>query len=458
MKLVLRIFNLVYIVLAAVACVALFTKPLVAINAGVALEKQDVSNLLYDNFKEQVSEEDFNKAIEKSLDEDGKLRLEIKLAIPSTAVITKDSKAITNDLTDQLSTTVNDIVDKLNGTIKELAKIMAKEAGKEAIKDSIASQIGGDDEEAKRTMEEHGITDEYVGDMTEKVMNSLLGENGAKKVETVDELMDVISPNISEIVEMLGSGDNPLPDFAGDPDAKTAEMSDEIKDELQKALEDNHLLVDGKIVDMDQAIDDFLADILDDLLGGKEEGADESGETPVPGHLRRAILAAESDEEKESKLKQKIRDLLNEKIEDLNINEYIDEFWFVPLILTGLLVFPWALFILISVIRTIRKRKYWTKPWVVFFFAALQVVFGIALYIVTTKFIGNIVDLISLPDDSPAALLKSATLSIQTSSFIPSILYLAMIPLTIAYMILAHKVKKQYKIEKKERKAAKRAA
>lgn len=460
MKLILRIFNLVYIALAAVACVALFTKPLVAINAGLALEKQDVSNLLYDSFSDQVSEEDFGKAIEKSLDEDGKLRLSIKLEIPSTAVITKDSKAITNDLTEQLNDTVNDVVDKLNGTIKELAKIMAKDAGKEAIRDSIAEQIGGESEAAKQTMIEHGITDEYLDDMTTKIMDSLLGENGAEKVETVDELMAVITPNISEIVGMLGSGENPLPDFEGDPEAKTAEMTDEIKEELEKALEENHLLVDGKIVDMDQAIDDFLADFIDQLLGeGGEDGSKEGEKAPeeTPAALRRLIVR-EGEEEKESKLKQKIRDLLNQKIEELNINEYVEQFWYAPLIFTGLLVFPWALFIIVTIIRTIRKSKCWTKPWVVFFFAFLQVIFGIALYLVTTKFIGKILEVISLPEDSPAALLNNASLSVQTSSFIPSILYLVMIPLTIVYIILAHRVKKQHKIEKKERKAAKKAA
>ena len=77
---------------------------------------------------------------------------------------------------------------------------------------------------------------------------------------------------------------------------------------------------------------------------------------------------------------------------------------------------------------------------------------------VTTKFIGKILEVISLPEDSPAALLNNASLSVQTSSFIPSILYLVMIPLTIVYIILAHRVKKQHKIEKKERKAAKKAA
>ena len=170
---------------------------------------------------------------------------------------------------------------------------------------------------------------------------------------------------------------------------------------------------------------------------------------------KRLIMRAEgSEEEEESKLNAKIREILNKKIEEFNIKGILEQYWFIPLVFTGVLVLPWAIFIIITIFRSLRKSKCWTKSWVIFTFAILQVILGIVLYLATAKFMSQILGIIPLPENPAIEIIKQSTLIVETSSFIPSILYLVMIPLSIVYIILAHKVKKQYKAEKRAKKAA----
>ena len=63
-----------------------------------------------------------------------------------------------------------------------------------------------------------------------------------------------------------------------------------------------------------------------------------------------------------------------------------------------------------------------------------------------------------LPLADYADVIDRMNISVQTSSFIPSIFYLIMIPMGIVYAVFRHKVKKQYKAEKEARKAEKKAA
>lgn len=454
MKLVLKIFNLAYIVLAAVACVALLTAPIVQIDASIRAPKEQAVELIYPMFEGQgIEKADFEVAFEKSLDENKTIGFDLNLSLPATSTISKDASEITKSLTDQVNTTVDQIVKNLNPTVKELAKLIAKKAGKDAIKDSIAKQIDTTNPgQSAQIMQDCGITDEYIDNMTEDVLNSLLGneEEGVEAVKTVDELMDRIDGNISDVCHKLSEGE-----VAGyEPDGldeKIASMNDDIEKQLKDALLEAKLCdEDGNINDVDAAIDELLATFLDGLMNGDSSSDPATKAAPI------RVLADDGSEEQESKLNAKIREFLTQKIEEFNINGIVEQFWFVPLIITFGLMLPWLIFILITLIRTLRKKKVWTKSWVIFVFAILQVVFGLALYIATASFTTQILDIIPLPDNPAIEIVRASSLSIQTSTFIPSILYLVMIPMTIVYMVLAHKVKKDYKSEKKGKKKSKK--
>ena len=150
---------------------------------------------------------------------------------------------------------------------------------------------------------------------------------------------------------------------------------------------------------------------------------------------------------------------------DLSIGGYA------PLILFGLMLLgmlPWLLFILVSLIRTIRPHKCWTKTWIIFVFAFLELILGVGLTFglkFAMPFITETVGKLEVVGATETAAAKTfndlatgLNASIKTSAYIPSIIYLAFIPLSIVYAIVRHSVKVDYKEYKREKKAAKHAA
>lgn len=456
MKAVLRIFNLLYIALAAVACVALLTRPIVRIDATVRLPKEEAAKVLEENIgAEDLTRADYEKALEPSLDKDGYFIIPLEnINVPAAYTISKDASEITNVLTKQVQENVDKIVKSLTPTIKELAKLMAKSAGKSAIKDSISQQIKGtSSESSEQIMERCGINDQYIENMTDNVMDNLLGNpsKGIEPVKNVDELMSTISGNVNEVCHKLANGDvEGFPKDETELQSKISAMNNDIEKQLKDQLLEAKLCDEqGNITDIEKVVDEFLADAIQKII---DEGNKETRAKPI---LR---ADASSQEEQESKLAIKIRELLNQQIEKFNINGIVEQYWFIPLLMTLGLMLPWLIFILITIIRSLRKGKIWTKSWVVFVFAAIQVITGIAIYLLTARFMSQFLEILPIPDNPTTEIIKASTLTVETSAFIPSILYLVMIPLTIAYMIIAHKVKKQYKADKKEKKAAKKAA
>lgn len=132
-------------------------------------------------------------------------------------------------------------------------------------------------------------------------------------------------------------------------------------------------------------------------------------------------------------------------------------------VLLGVLAFfalPWAILVLVSLIRTLRPKKCWTKVWYVFLLGFLQLVLGVVItkgvtiamgIPQVTELLGNVTG--SIPYIGP--MIPTAEILIKFSTYWPSLIYVAMIPFTIIYAIFAHGPKKEFKQWKRDRKAAK---
>ena len=203
--------------------------------------------------------------------------------------------------------------------------------------------------------------------------------------------------------------------------------------------------MDTKIVN---SVDDALSKLIEQMLGGG--GSSESGESGEPS---KAKFRAEGDSQKstQEELEAAIKEYLYKLLPLDTIygfTETADQYsTYVVLGLIGLMVFPWALFALVTLIRTLRREKCWTKPWIVFVFAFLQVIFGIVLTYGTkyampliSKYIPQVGTIL---EDTGLALM------IKTGCLIPSFIYCGMIPFTIVYIIFAHRLKVDYKLKKR---------
>ena len=122
---------------------------------------------------------------------------------------------------------------------------------------------------------------------------------------------------------------------------------------------------------------------------------------------------------------------------------------YVPFVLLGIVVlvaFPWALLALVTLIRTFRKYKVWTKPGIVIILAFPQLLFGLVLTYglkYGLPIAAKAVEIIQKVLDA------GATADLQTLCLVPSFVYLAVFAYSIFYIFFAHNAKVEYKLRKR---------
>lgn len=128
--------------------------------------------------------------------------------------------------------------------------------------------------------------------------------------------------------------------------------------------------------------------------------------------------------------------------------------------ITALAALPWLLFALFTLIRTLRPKKCWAKPWFIFVFCFLEVILGAGLTLGLKYGLSAATPVISgmMVGDAEkfAPILEGIKIVFEMNCLLASYVYLAMIPFTIIYIIIAHGPKKEYKIWKKSKKYAKK--
>lgn len=133
---------------------------------------------------------------------------------------------------------------------------------------------------------------------------------------------------------------------------------------------------------------------------------------------------------------------------------------YVPYVLLGIIVLfclPWGWFALISLIRTFRKKKCWTRPGIIIFGAFIQLILGIVVTYglkYAIPMVGNVV-----PEAKPY--LDLFSIDLRFGCLVASFVYLGVFVMSIAYWIIARRVKVEYRFDKQldryEREQARRA-
>ncbi len=185
-------------------------------------------------------------------------------------------------------------------------------------------------------------------------------------------------------------------------------------------------------------VDTALTKLLESMLG-------------EPNSESKAIYRTEGESSDEDKLTAAIKSYIQSLLpmdQIYAMAEKADQYsTYIGIGIIALFAFPWALFGLVTIIRTLSRRKIWTKPWIVFFFAFIQLILGIVL----TYGLQYAMPLIAKYVPKFAEILESTklTVGLKTGCLIPSFVYVAFIPLTIVYAIIAHPLKFEYKIWKR---------
>lgn len=469
MKLVLKIFNLVYLVLAAVAITSFCTKPYIEINGGYKVQGEQIAEFLPPEIETYLNKDEIKEIIDEK-----EVKVNLNISVPAKIVFNfKDKEATTNTINEMIENTVSGTMNELKPVIHDLAEAIAKKVANSLIYQAIekyADQYKNPTiSDTGLALEQAGIDAVYIETFTEEVFETLQSGDA-----TIDSVMVIVDSKMVDVVAKLEAAEV-IP--AGSGLELGSDTSAQIREEMTESFKSMGICdEDGNITDIDKAMENLLAGLIDSLIQeGETEQKEEGGEVPEqkpaeekpaeeppteePGKkhtVYRGEPAGEDVEEAEDELTIKIRQLIDKYIADIDIPGYVTEYGLYIFIATLFLMLPWAILAVVSIIRIIRPKKCWVKTWYVFVFAFEQLLLGVVITIATAKFLPQIANIIPLGDLKEV--LNSLSLTVKTSSFIPSVLYLAMIPFTLIYMILAHKVKKQYKEEKREKKAAKKAA
>ena len=205
-------------------------------------------------------------------------------------------------------------------------------------------------------------------------------------------------------------------------------------------------------------IDTAMATLIDSFLNGSSSSnnnsTDQNGsEEPENSEERALVREGElKSEQSEDSLQESLRTYLLKYIPE-NISEKSGSLaTYAPYILLGLVILfalPWAWFAFVTLIRTLRKDKCWTRPGIIIWGALLQVVLGFVLTYGTKYYWPYIANRVAVLKDFANAI----NFDIRTGCLIPSFVYLGVFAMTIPYLILRRPLKKRWKLEKRYRRS-----
>ena len=204
-----------------------------------------------------------------------------------------------------------------------------------------------------------------------------------------------------------------------------------------------YYFVDKVVNDIDTAVNALISQ----FLGTGENSGDSRA-------IYREEEPHESSSSSKDSLKETIRDYFYKMIPE-NISEKSgalgEKAPYILLAVLALFALPWAWFIIVTLIRTFRKHKCWTRLGIIIWGALLQVILGVVLTY-GTKFGWS---LLASRIEALKQYADGINFNIQTGALIPSFIWLGIAITAIPYWIIRKPLKnRQRLIETHERRAA----
>ena len=194
-------------------------------------------------------------------------------------------------------------------------------------------------------------------------------------------------------------------------------------------------------------IDSAMDALISGFLGGN------SGEGDSRAITRAEDAQLQSNAESEDSLKESIKAYLM-KLIPTNVSESSGQIGekapYILLAVVVLFALPWGWFALVTLFRTIRKNKCWTRPGIVIWGALLQVILGVVLTYGTKfawPYIASRVEVLK-------EYANSIDFDLRTGCLIPSFIWLGIAVSAIPYWIIRRPLKTRYKLIKRSDKKA----
>lgn len=427
MKLIIRIFNVLIIALAAAATIFLFATPAFSFNSKIDLDVE--------SFSEFVPETEYSKDIDiEHLLGTDTIHLRIKFSLNAhdvSEIMDGNRDDINNKI---IASNVQDMLDILHEPVDLITDFTIRSVLKSVITQEVTKQVGEAKERYEQKMgqsssmttedimAEAGMNDAYFTDFA----NAFYDEANADGA-TVDSLSEVLYEKIDDaLVKAKKSGakiDN-TSEFGDD-------LKQQIKDSIVPVFEDLNLVEeDGHLKKISQISYLYLSTYLKDGLTGKqgvnqEELNQKAGET-IPEYSDRLLSIFVFTQ---------MPEVFYTTVGYISLGLFI-----------GLFVFSaiWIFLLIWTLVKTF-TRKPWTffGPffWIIGF---LQLVLGLGLTVLGKFVLPTLLE--STIDISSLGLpINGLRIAPRTYALIPSILYLVSIVLAIVYVVFKSIAKKEYK-------------
>ena len=499
MKTVLRIFNIILIALSAVAISFVAFTPLLEMNVNYTVQTADLENVFKGKLGEgedSISEEELHDIIETETHGDGiKFSLSLKLERDGL----KKMRDGTNDdrieaLYDSVfKPVIQQVIDneEVKGVVNSLAKTMAKKMAKKTLKEQIRDNLLSEEDKANENfLNEIGITDEFLDQQTETIYNALTGNGGETKATVsgvTDAIVDVLSNTMDVFIQAAtnnpdeygeyGEGGANYIDFENSEEV--AELKETINEQLETMLVDNNLAEkdpetgEVTILSVDEALAMIIEQMMNQSGSGDSSSSGSSEPTPEPEpsiilhhYENTSTSTSASEEEKEvEENKKTLSEVISEAAwKAINDNVFKDENTKATIadslgytakygvITEYVFMSMWAILAIFAFIKIFSKKKpyvymgfFWWFAIVIF--GLIELVFGAMLFV--QPILGALKGVVSLPEA-----LLTLDFSLYSCLSVCWICNTVLFFFSIAYAIIGHKVKVDYKVEKRAAKAA----
>ncbi|MBO4940054.1 MAG: hypothetical protein J6D30_03375 [Clostridia bacterium] len=185
------------------------------------------------------------------------------------------TEGVQHMIDENVNTLIDQLTADLDTIVESLLKSVSKQAVSSTVKDQVHSAMGGDKstEEVDQVLQDAGITDQYIDQKTEELIDSLYAENA-----TVDSVTEDVITIVEDVFDKLSNTE--LEEFQ---EPLTEEAKEEIRDSVSEILssmadENGNLNID------DMLLESLLGMLNGETpeIGGGSEGGPEDGPEDGP--------------------------------------------------------------------------------------------------------------------------------------------------------------------------------
>lgn len=260
-----HICNAVISLLCILSIAMYFIQPLWKVDISYTLSGETMAGIVSDMMQSSGDSESDDSSSDLNLEmDDINIRLSITLRTRDVLTSLSDTptQGVQNIIDDNVNALVDQLMGEMDGIIESLLKSVSKTTVSTTIKDQVQSAMGEDTttEEVEQVLQNAGITDEYINDQTDALIDAIYAENA-----TVDSVTDTVVDIVDDVFTKLNQADSETFQETLSEETKQ-EIRDSVSEVLSSMADENGNL----------NVDDMLLETLFGMLNGQTESPDDN--------------------------------------------------------------------------------------------------------------------------------------------------------------------------------------